>query len=55
MNGLGVAIVTTPQAGLPEGSSLALFTTDEVRSLLWLSVRDKLLVANPGYLDRFEE
>ena len=28
---------------------------DEVRSLVWDSVRDKLLVANPKYLDRVEE
>ena len=27
---------------------------DEVRSLVWDSVRDKLLVANPKYLDRVE-
>ena len=28
---------------------------DEVRSLVWESVRDKLAVANPRYLDRVEE
>ncbi|HEY5662532.1 MAG TPA: DUF6285 domain-containing protein [Ilumatobacter sp.] len=28
---------------------------DEVRALVWDSVRDKLLVANPGYLDRVEQ
>lgn len=27
---------------------------DEVRDLVWASVRDKLAVANPGYLDRTE-
>lgn len=27
---------------------------DEVRSLVWASVRDKLAVANPKYLDRVE-
>jgi hypothetical protein len=27
---------------------------DEVRSEVWDSVRDKLLVANPAYLDRVE-
>jgi hypothetical protein len=28
---------------------------DEVRALVWDSVRDKLRVANPGYLDRVED
>ena len=28
---------------------------EEVRSVVWDSVRDKLLVANPKYLDRIEE
>ena len=28
---------------------------EEVRSLVWDSVRDKLLVANPNYLDRVED
>jgi hypothetical protein len=28
---------------------------DQVRPLVWDSVRDKLLVANPKYLDRVEE
>ena len=27
---------------------------DEVRDLVWASVRDKLAVANPAYLDRVE-
>ena len=27
---------------------------EEVRALVWDSVRDKLAVANPGYLDRVE-
>ena len=27
---------------------------DEVRELVWESVRDKLAVANPGYVDRVE-
>lgn len=27
---------------------------DEVRRLVWETVRDKLAVANPGYLDRVE-
>lgn len=27
---------------------------DEVRELVWASVRDKLAVANPAYLDRVE-
>ncbi len=27
---------------------------DEVRRLVWESVRDKLAVANPKYLDRVE-
>lgn len=28
---------------------------DQVRTLVWDSVRDKLLVANPAYLDRTED
>jgi hypothetical protein len=28
---------------------------DEVRTAVWASVRDKLAVANPRYLDRIEE
>ena len=38
-----------------EPSQTVRLRLDVVRSLVWLSVRDKLLVANPGYLDRFEE
>lgn len=59
----GVAhAVRLEQLGLADDASLAAAIRDgdlddrldEVRSLVWDSVRDKLAVANPRYLDRTE-
>ena len=49
---LGVADDAELAAAIRDGS----FDTrlDEVRELVWASVRDKLAVANPKYLDRVE-
>lgn len=49
--------------GVPDDAALAAAIrngalddrADEVRELVWASVRDKLAVANPGYLDRVED
>lgn len=49
---LGVAGDVELAAAIRDGSLDA--RLDEVRELVWESVRDKLAVANPTYLDRVE-
>lgn len=49
---LGVADDAELAAAIRDGSFDA--RLDEVRELVWASVRDKLAVANPRYLDRVE-
>lgn len=49
---LGVADDAELAAAIRDGSLDA--RLDEVRELVWESVRDKLAVANPRYLDRVE-
>lgn len=49
---LGVADDTELAAAIRSGALD--HRADEVRSLVWASVRDKLAVANPKYLDRTE-
>ncbi len=50
---LGVADDAALAAAIRSGGLDA--RADEVRALVWASVRDKLEVANPWYLDRVEE
>lgn len=49
---LGVADDAALAAAIRDGSLDS--RLDEVRELVWASVRDKLAVANPEYLDRVE-
>ena len=49
---LGVADDAELAAAIRDGSLDG--RLDEVRALVWASVRDKLAVANPKYLDRVE-
>lgn len=49
---LGVADDAELAAAIRDGSLDS--RLDEVRELVWASVRDKLAVANPKYLDRVE-
>ena len=50
---LGIATDVELAAAIPSGQLDD--RLDEVRSLVWDSVRDKLAVANPTYLDRVED